>query len=159
MSVTVRQALPADMDAVVELNGVVQSLHARLEPSVFRDSVNPAELRTFFSSVLISQDNYILIAERSSEVVGYVWFDYQERPESPFTHARTRIYIQHIVVGETSRRLGVASALLEAVEAEARARSVHRLVLDAWALNEEAQSFFKARDFRAFNIVLDKNFA
>ncbi|MHB8284269.1 MAG: GNAT family N-acetyltransferase [Caulobacteraceae bacterium] len=159
MNVIVRQAAQADLNALIELNGVVQSLHAQLEPSLFRENVDQAELRTFFAEVLTRPDSYILIAEDFSKAVGYMWFDYQERPETPFTHARTRIYIQHIVVGETVRRAGVGSALMEAVEAEARARSVHRLVLDAWALNGEAQSFFEARKFRAFNIVLDKNLA
>lgn len=99
----------------------------------------------------------MLIAERPGEAVGYLWFDVQERPPTPFTRARRRLYIQHVAVSEAARRSGVGTALIEAVEAEARARGITRLALDAWSRNTEAQIFIRTRGFQPFNVVLGRD--
>lgn len=152
----VRPATAADLDALTALNAVVQALHVRLEPEVFRADVNTAALRAFFTDLIGKAGTTVLIAEIAGEPVGYLWFDLQERPPTVLTQARRRIYVQHLAVRESARRSGVATALLQAVEAEARAGNVTQLVLDAWTRNEEALRFFQGRGFRPFNVVLAK---
>ncbi|MCJ2050016.1 GNAT family N-acetyltransferase [Methylobacterium sp. J-070] len=92
----------------------------------------------------------------ASEPVGYLWYERQDRPATVLTQARRRIYVHHLAVRESARRAGVATALLRAVEVEAMAHDVDRLVLDAWTRNEEALRFFQARGFRPLNILLSK---
>ncbi|WP_167627677.1 GNAT family N-acetyltransferase [Methylobacterium phyllostachyos] len=151
-----RPATAADLDALVSLNRVVQALHVKLEPEVFRAEVDVAALRAFFAALIDKPDTGLLIAEIAAEPVGYLWFDRQERPPTVLTQARRRLYVQHLAVRESARRSGVATALLQAVEAEARAGNVTQLVLDAWTRNEEALRFFQGRGFRPFNVVLAK---
>ena len=154
--IVVRPAVTLDLDALVALNAVVQSLHVQLEPKVFKAEVETSELQAFFAGLLDKAGNGILIAEMSAEPVGYLWYELQERPPTLLTHARRRIYIQHVAVRESARGSGMATALLHAVEAEALARDVDHLALDTWTRNEEALRFFHARGFQPFNVVLAK---
>jgi hypothetical protein len=81
-----------------------------------------------------------------------VWFEVQDRPETPLTLARKRIYIHHLSVQAGSRRHGIASALLRQVEAEALVGGITTIALDTWAANGSARSFFEACGFTAFNL-------
>jgi ribosomal protein S18 acetylase RimI-like enzyme len=156
MDARIRQASDADMDALVALNGVVQGVHARIDPTHFKSEVDPGELRVFFHDLLSKSENWILVAEQRSVPVGYVWFELQDRPTTPFSRARRRFYVHHIVVYEAVRRSGVALSLLQAVEAQARENGVANIALDAWAANKNAQQFFEASGFQPFNLVLGK---
>jgi ribosomal protein S18 acetylase RimI-like enzyme len=157
MNVVVRPAQYGDVRALVALNDVVQSLHARLESRHFKTVVDRDELHAFFTALLNTSGSYLLIAETNSSPDEYLWFDLQDRPPTPFTLAQRRIYIQHIVVREEARRSGVASALLQTLETEARVRGVERLAVDMWAANDDAQHFFRAAGFTPFNIALRKD--
>ena len=154
--IRVRPATPADLDALIALNAVVQTLHVRLEPDIFKAEVDAVALRAFFADLIGKAATGLLIAERSAEPVGYLWYDLQDRPPTVLTHARRRIYVHHVAVCETMRRSGVATALLRAVAGEATARNVDCLVLDAWTRNTEALRFFQACGFQPFKIVLAK---
>ena len=59
MTIVVRGATEADLDVLVPLNQVVQSVHANLYPNDFPQTVDSAVLRTLLAPRLAS----ILIAE------------------------------------------------------------------------------------------------
>jgi GNAT superfamily N-acetyltransferase len=153
---TIRNATFDDIGVLVDLNADVQSLHAELEPSHFKARADVEKVTSFFGDVLKKSGHEMLLACLDERPVGYIWFEYQERPETPFTLPRRRIYIHHVAVAESVRRQGVASALVETVDKAARASGVHRIILDAWASNEVARSFFATKGFAAFNLVLGK---
>lgn len=159
MSVVSRPATLSDLDTLISLNAVVQNLHARLEPKHFVANAEPEQVRSFFATLLQSATNHILIAEVDAVPVAYIWFETQNSRPTPFRPARNRLYVHHIAVSESSRRRGVASELMRAVEAEAFSIDVKRVVADTWAANEVAQRFFESQGFFPFNIVLGKDLA
>ncbi|MEQ7156447.1 GNAT family N-acetyltransferase [Brevundimonas aurifodinae] len=151
-----RSAKTSDLEALIDLNAVVQSLHATLEPAQFLTQADRDGVAALFSATLEKEPDAILVAEIDGALVGYVWLEVQERPATLFSPPRTRAYVHHLAVHEGARRLGAGSALMRAAESESRARGVRRMVLDAWATNEGAQHFFQAEGFVPFNIVLEK---
>ena len=153
----VRKAARDDLDALVRLNGVVQKLHAELDPAHFRLDVDEAEVGAFFGGVIEDPNSQVLLAATDAIELGYVWFERQERPRTPFSPARTRLYVHHLAVADAARRRGVGSALLEAVRAEGERIGVGRIVLDVWAANRSAQTFFDAAGFTPFNLVMAKS--
>jgi ribosomal protein S18 acetylase RimI-like enzyme len=159
MSVEVRAALVADLDALIRLNHVVQSLHAALYPHDFTHMVDPSAVRSFFAARLAAPKNAIGIAEVDRVPVGYVWFEVQVRPETPFTPPRHRIYVHHIAVVPEARRRGIATALMHYVEHQAASEDIDEVALDTWAANLDAQHFFGSQGFAAFNVVLRKKLA
>jgi ribosomal protein S18 acetylase RimI-like enzyme len=156
MTISVRVASAADIDAIVRLNRDVQQLHAELEPSFFKSNVDSEEVAAFFAAKLALSENHIRLADGGDGPNGYVWFEVQERPEMPLTLARKRIYIHHLSVQARARRHGIASALLRQVEAEALISGITSIALDTWAANGSARSFFEACGFTPFNLSLGK---
>ena len=156
MTISVRTASVADIDAIVRLNRDVQQLHAELEPSFFKSNIDNEQVAAFFAAKLALPENHIRLADDEDGPSGYTWFEVQERPETPLTLARKRIYIHHLSVQPAARRHGVASALLRQVEAEARVGGITIIALDTWAANGPARGFFAACGFAPFNLMLRK---
>jgi ribosomal protein S18 acetylase RimI-like enzyme len=156
MAISVRVALAADIGDIVRLNRDVQQRHAEFEPSFFKSNVDNEEVAAFFAAKLALPENHIRLADNGDGPNGYVWFEVQDRPETPLTLARKRIYVHHLSVQAAARRRGIASALLRQVEAEALALGITTIALDTWAANESARGFFEARGFAPFNFSLGK---
>ncbi|MBN8942427.1 MAG: GNAT family N-acetyltransferase [Rhizobiales bacterium] len=159
MPAKIRAASQADLDSLVALNQVVQSLHATLYPGDFKAAVDPAALRAYFAARLDGPHAGTAIAEIDAKPVGYVLFDVQVRPETPLTPNRARLYVQHIAVAPEARRCGVATALMRHVEARAMFEGIDEIALDTWAANHDAQRFFAALGFAVFNVALRKTLA
>jgi shikimate dehydrogenase len=155
MTLKLRAASIEDIETIVRLNEQVQLLHAELEPAHFKAETNHREIRDYFETALERQSNRFTLAEDNGRVIGYIWFQYQDRPETPFTFSLTRIYIHHIVVDEAARRRGVASALLAQACSEASDEGIDHIVLDTWAANSGAQSFFQAHGFTPLTLSFE----
>lgn len=152
----IRTASLWDAGLLASLNRDVQRMHARMEPGVFKADTDDAEVAAFFAARLARPEDHLRIFENADGPVGYVWFEVQERAETPLTLARRRIYVHHLSVREDARRRGIASALMDHVEGEALARGIVNIALDTWAANAAAQGFFASRGFVPFNILLGK---
>lgn len=156
MTIWIRTASAPDASLLARLNRDVQRLHAALEPGFFKSAPDNKEVAGFFAARLTWQDNHIRIADADGDPKGYIWFEVQDRPETPLTLPRKRIYVHHLSVQASVRRQGIASALLKHVEEEARARGITNIALDTWAANGSARSFFSARGFAPFNVSLGR---
>ena len=159
MSAEVRAALETDLDALMQLCKVVQSLHVALYPGDFKPALDPSALRAYFAERLTSPTNAIGIAEADGVVVGYVSFDVQARPATTFSLPRSRIYVHQIVVAPAARRRGIATALMRHVEQRAVAEGIGEIALNTWADNSDAQRFFPSQGFTAFNVMMRKTLA
>jgi ribosomal protein S18 acetylase RimI-like enzyme len=159
VTISIRVASDADIEAIVSLNRDVQQLHAEIEPSFFKSNTDDKEIAAFFADKLATPGNHFRLADGDDGPDGYVWFEVQERPDTPLTLARKRIYIHHLSVKVAARRHGVASALLRQVETEALTAGIASIALDTWAANGLARSFFAARGFNPFNLTLGKQLA
>ena len=146
----------ADASLLALLNRDVQRLHAALEPGVFKPHADDEEVAAFFAARLALPEHHMRIAEAAEGPKGYIWFEVQERPETPLKLAQKRIYIHHLSVQSDARRQGIASALLNHVTEEAAVRGIASVALDTWAANVSARSFFSARGFEPFNLSLGR---
>src|SRR5688572_10110369 len=80
-----------DIDAVLDIHGVVQSLMANLRPDKVKPRVDSVAGRAFFTSKLRNPRSRVAIAISDGVPVGYVWFDISMWPETPLM--RTRSYL------------------------------------------------------------------
>ena len=156
MTISVRVGSAADIDDIVRLNRDVQQLHAELEPSFFKSNCDDEEVAAFIAAKLALPEHHFRLADSGDGPDGYVWFEVQDRPETPLTLASKRIYIHHLSVQPGARRNGIASALLRHVEAEALIGGITNIALSTWAANGSARSFFAARGFAPFSLSLGK---
>jgi GNAT superfamily N-acetyltransferase len=91
-------------------------------------------------------DAQVLVAERGSEVVGYVYASLEGRSWRELRDACG--FIDDVVVRESERRSGVATALLEAAMVWLRERGAPRVVLWSADQNATAQALFTRLGFR-----------
>jgi len=127
-----------------------------LEPTFFKAAPDAEELIAFFAAKMSSPESHILIASIAAEPAGYVWFDVQDRPDTPLTLPRRRIYIHHLSVQAGARRQSLATMLMKHVEDKALALGIRTIALDTWAANSSARSFFSGRGFEPFNVSLNR---
>ena len=159
MSIVVRRATAEDVATLIQLNKAVQELHVRLYPDDFKHAVTELDAEEFFSGRLKNPNCVIAIASLDSLPVGYVWFDLQSRPETPFTPARRRLYLHHISVLPQAHRRGIGSALMSYVKQRAVLESAEEIALATWSANLDAQRFFTSHGFKAFTVAFRKTLA
>lgn len=143
-----RQATPADIPALAQLNDQVQQLHAAAFPERFRLKVPPAEMERALLSQLQAPAAYWLVAEEEQVIVGFLSAEFRDRPETWCTVAQRICYLAGLAVAPAARRRGVARALLGELSREVAARGAMGPELDVWAFNEGAQAFFRSCGFR-----------
>ena len=146
MTITLRRASHGDESALVELNSLVQSMHAANHPSVFK-SPNGVELSAFMRDAVDDPNAQIWLAEESGEPVGYVLARLQERPENPFCHPRRFFEIDQISVRPKKQHCGVGRQLIEQVIQMAAAEGVPAVELGCWSFNHDAQAAFERLGF------------
>jgi len=156
MTVTIRNAVDADLDALIRLNAQVQKLHAQVYPADFKSLTDEGEVRDFLVSAMRQTGHTILLAQVDGAVVGYAWFEIQDRPQTPFTWPRKRAFLHQICVDFGHRRLGVGSALITRVEDQALAAGIGEFALDMWSVNDTAQAFFKSCGLKTYRLFLRK---
>jgi len=152
MTIVVRLATPADLDAIVELNQVVQSVHAELYPEDFRPTAQADGLRDLLAPRLAN----VAIAEIDGVRVGYIWFEIQTRPANPFSPPLRRLFVHHLSVLRDFHRRGVASALMSHAEAFAEGEDIDEIALSHWTNNTAARQFFATQGFAPYQIYTRK---
>jgi ribosomal protein S18 acetylase RimI-like enzyme len=159
MPIIVRRAAVEDVGALIQFNETVQDLHARLYPDDFKHVVTRPEAAFFFLERLENPDCILAIADVDLTPAGYVWFNRQSRPETPFTPARRRLYLHHIAVKPEFHRRGVGSALMNYVEQRAALESAQEIALATWSANLGAQRSFISHGFTGVTVAFRKTFA
>ena len=152
MTIVVRIADEADLDTLIRLNQVVQSVHAELYPDDFYATADADGLKALLAPRLAN----VVIAEVDGVPAGYIRFEVQTRPANSFSPSRRRLYVHHLSVLPDARRRGVAAALMAHAEAHAEGEDIDEIALSHWAANAGAQRFFAAQGFAPYQLMLRK---
>jgi ribosomal protein S18 acetylase RimI-like enzyme len=104
-------------------------------------SVMDPEALTFFNERTTPEKH--LVAEYRGEVVGYV----RLVPKTPLLENTHVLGIFGLAVSPRVRRVGIASALLDAAEVEARARGARKLSLRVLGSNAPAQRLYERHGY------------
>lgn len=145
---SIRPATPADQAALGELGALLMRLHHRYDPQRFlAPGSNPEEgYGRFLASQMGRDRTLVLVAERGGEIIGYIYATLEGRSWRELRDACG--FIDDVVVRESERSSGVATALLEAATAWLRDRGAPRVILWSAEQNAAAQRLFTRRGFR-----------
>jgi GNAT superfamily N-acetyltransferase len=146
--ITIRPATAADQQALGRFGGALMRQHHAADPQRFIQVEHPeAGYGRFLVSELTNPASVVLVAERSGEVVGYVWADVEGiswkdlRGPCGFVH--------DIFVDEPARGLGAGRALLRAAVEWIHAHGRTQVVLWTKTRNDHAKSLFRNLGFRS----------
>lgn len=145
---TIRLATPADVPALGRLGALLMRAHYEFDPQRFMDpGTDPAEgYAWFLGKQLKDDDSVIFVADDGGTVVGYVYAALE-----PISWKELRDacgFIHDILVEESSRRAGTATALMNAATEWLRERGAPRVILGTADKNERAQRLFTKLGFR-----------
>ena len=154
MSIEVRPALREELDRVNDLRRQVNDLHVQGRPDIFRPDFVP-EMRDLVFEQFDSDRFDVLVALLDGEISGFATVQLIQRPESPYNLARSYYHVEEFGVDAAHRRKGVATALVDYMRADARARGFDRIELDAWAFNQDALSFYETAGFETYRYFME----
>jgi GNAT superfamily N-acetyltransferase len=126
VGVTIRNARAADAEAIATLLGQLGY------------STEPETVPSRLERLLIVGDR-VVVAELDEEVVGLA----QLHVSPTIEHEQPAAKVSALVVDESHRGKGVGRALVDAMEAEARARRCVLLFLTTSARREDAHEFYR----------------
>ncbi len=106
---TIRNAVADDLDALVALNGEVQSIHVSPFPDVFRET-EQAALRGWFEEQMANASTTVLVCVEKERAVAYLIMRTSRRDPHLFCCARNCAYVDQACVAAEFRRRGVASS-------------------------------------------------
>jgi len=145
--ITIRPAIAADQPSLGRFGGALMRQHHAADPLRFIQVEHPeAGYGRFLVSQITNPESVVLVAERSGEVVGYIWADVEGiswkdlRGPCGFVH--------DIFVDEAARGLGAGRALLRAAIDWIRSKGRSQVVLWTKTRNDNAKSLFRALGFR-----------
>lgn len=155
-AVVIRRAEPRDLPELGRLGALLMRLHHGFDSNRFLPpGTRPEEgYARFLGTQLDEADAVVLVADRSAEIVGYVYAGIE--PLS-WRELRDRAgFIHDIVVADTARRTGVGKALMDAAFEWLRHEKVPRVILWTARQNEGAQRLFAELGFRQTMIEMTR---
>ena len=154
--IVIRLANDADLPSLGRLGALLLETHYRFDQKRFMaPRPNSSEgYAWFLGSQLKENDAVVFVAERVGAIVGYVYAGLE--PPSWKELREMAGFIHDVVVEDSSRRLGIASALIEAATDWLRAHGAPRVMLWTAEQNPAAQNLFTNLGFRRTMIEMTR---
>ena len=147
-AIAIRQATTADLPGLGKLGALLLRAHYQFDAQRFMaPGRHPEEGYEWFLGTQLREDDVVVfVAERDGAIVGYVYAGLE--PQSWKELREACGFIHDVVVNESGRRSGVATALMEAAIGWLRERSAPRVMLWTAQRNDGAQRLFERLGFR-----------
>jgi ribosomal protein S18 acetylase RimI-like enzyme len=148
---------PADMERVVAFVAAIQEYERATVPDLKPGDAIARDHAERLIRYAAEHDGIILLARHGAASVGFAaaWVAEDDDPLLG-EHARRHAYLSDLFVAEGWRRRGIASALLEAVEAAIGERGCRRMRICSKASNRDAVSCYEAAGYRPYEIIFEK---
>jgi ribosomal protein S18 acetylase RimI-like enzyme len=146
--VVIRRAARPDVPALGRLGALLLRAHYEFDPLRFMAPGDRTEegYGWFLGTQLRDPESVVLVADHGGAVVGYVYAGLE--PQSCKELREACGFIHDVAVEDSSRRAGVATALVRAAVDWLRAQGAPRVVLWTAERNGAAQQFFARLGFR-----------
>ena len=143
----VRFAKEKDIERVNELRKQVNDIHVEGRPDIFKPGFS-AKIRDVAQSFIQEENKDIIVAIRDDEICGMLCVEVVNKPETPYSKARSYYNVVEVAVDEKYRQQGVGRELFEFIKTDAARRGLDKIELDVWEFNESAIEFYKAVGFK-----------
>jgi GNAT superfamily N-acetyltransferase len=139
--VTVREATPGDLDAVLDLWKDLMALHHELDNRHWvRAEDGGRGYREWVAESVVEEDRLLLVAEAEDTVVGFLHGLLKDAP-SPMA-PRLNGHVTDLAVAEEFRRNGVGSQLVTAAQEWFKKRGANGLTVNVAVRNSNGRSFW-----------------
>lgn len=148
---------PADRDTLIAFVEAIQE-HERIDVPDLKPGPN---ISASYAELILLQvsvrDGCILLAQEEGRAIGFVcaWID---RDDDPLLEdgVREHAYISDVYVEDARRRMGIASALLTAIEVQMRGRGCEHMRICSKAANTVAIECYRKSGYIPYEIIFSK---
>ncbi len=153
---SVRSAEPGDITAITRLYlEVAEEVVARAPSSRHVPDAGKVEAR--YRARIAEVDRAVLVAMSDDSVVGFVDASLQPHEDAGTYHRPgIDVWVEELIVTAPQRRRGVATALMQAIEAWGRDAQGRTIWLDTHLTNEAARALYGAIGYREVGVELMK---
>lgn len=145
--ITIRPAERSDEAALGRYGAALMRQHHAADPRRFILTERPESgYGRFLVSQLADPDSLVLVAERSGEIVGYLYAGIEPRSWRDLRDPCG--FVHDVYVDERERRQGTGRELVRAAIAWIESRGMTQVVLWSMSQNEGAQRLFASLGFR-----------
>ena len=155
--VSLRTAVPADRDLVIDLIHVLNAFEADLTGDRRRDREAAAAYYDELMQRLARREGRIILAEADGIAVAAMGFSLDEDAAYVVDDVRRHGTVTDLVVQEEWRGRGVGRLMLEEAERLTREAGFKRLVIGALVANEKAERTYRAFGFDPYVSILVKD--
>ncbi|RDW14990.1 GNAT family N-acetyltransferase [Oceanobacillus chungangensis] len=141
---------------LARLNVAVQNRHVQLYPEYFT-TYRFEGIAEEFKDFVSYEDFYFFIIEDDGENKGFIFFEIQNRPKTPFKKAYKCLYVHQISILEDSQGRGYGYKLMKRIEDFAIEENAACIELDYWIRNTQAKDFYKKLGFKGEREFVRKN--
>ena len=140
---TIRRALPADLEGLKSLLHQVCQIHADGRPDLFKSGGIKYTDQELLS--ILPDDNrpIFVCVDDQNTVLGYAFCILEETPETTSLHPVRTLYLDDLCVDEQARGRHIGSLLYDRVLQAARDMGCNRVTLHAWNFNQDAFGFYQ----------------
>lgn len=140
---SIRRAMKKDIDDLLNLLTEVNMVHHTIRPDLFKGPATKYSREELEQKLQIEEDPVFVYTDEQDQVLGYIFCESQEVPDTPLrTHIRT-LYIDDLCVYESARGRSVGRKLYEYVVHYAKEKGFYNITLHVWGGNDSAQKFYE----------------
>ena len=140
----VRKATVDDIPAISELYREQFREMSKLIPDFIKEGDQSVE---FLKKTISNDDSDILVYEDNGNVVGFILLQAKTRPDFDFMIPGKYCYIMDIIVTESHRNKGFATALMNSAKNWAKEQNCSFINLDVLVNNHEAIKLYEKLGF------------
>lgn len=145
----IRDATESDLSFLAKGMVRLQNSHVDAFPDVYK-TFSESEAIVHLTELLSRQEFHVRVLIHANEVAGHAVLAVESTPASMFKHAQRYGHLIQIEVDPEFRHLGVGRLLVADVDEIAGNLGLDRILLDVWAFNDSARSFFASCGYNAF---------
>lgn len=138
----IRRAAEPDLPAINRLLSQVHKIHSDARPDLFRPN-RPGFSSDSFAEMLGDASHLILVAEKSGQVLGYLFCVSKPNPDCALFHDIKTLSIDDLCVDEAARHEHIGAHLYEYALDYGRKHGFYNVVLNVWADNTDALHFYE----------------
>ncbi len=151
-----RRATQSDYPDMLSIFIELEKQHVEGVPDFFRTMSHEERVKEF-DSAMADEHAVLMVAERGTEVLGYILLKIKEPEVGSMLRPRRFVKISYLCVARRFYRSGAGTALLAAAEDWAAERRIEAIDLNVWDFNRGATAFYEKMGFKTVSCRMWKH--
>lgn len=155
MEKQVRRAVPADIDALLNLLLYVADCHSSGRPELFCSGRAAYTREALLEHIQRENVDIFVCADAAGAVQGMILCQVKEMKNHKILRDARTIWVEDMSVSPDAQKEGYGKLLLDFVKEYGRERGCARLELNVWAFNESAHGFYLHEEMREQRHIME----